>query len=298
MQLCIYATVIRILVKGYLPISLITPLKLKEILNEVRNTVRKTNAYYNLVIKRLHLYYDMKSATFGIENNKYLIVQFPVFLQPYTQLLMILYHIETVSVLIIDQNTQAQSYTHLNVDRPYIALNPETDITIRQQELRTCKRIGCEFYCEELFIVKHKSKYNCESTIYFDLHLEIIKGNCKFDFYYNKTDITPAVLNSGNEIILGNWPNNMHIICNITNDIPIRIPSHMYVLVNRSVLCNCGIEAENHFLLEFLAACHDADSKLVMYFMVNTAFGNYLDQFPNLTESLEVLIIKKQTTFE
>ena len=43
MQLHIYATAIRILTKGYLSISLITPLKLKEILNEVRNIVRKTN---------------------------------------------------------------------------------------------------------------------------------------------------------------------------------------------------------------------------------------------------------------
>ena len=35
-----------------------------------------------------------------------------------------------------------------------------------------------------------------------------------------------------------------------------------------------------------------------MYFMVNTAFVNYLDQFPNLMESLEFPIIKKKTTFE
>ena len=118
---------------------------------------------------------------------------------------------------------------------------------IRQQGIRMCKRRGYEFYCKELFIVKHKSKYDCESTIYFDLGSEIIRENCKFNFYFNRTDITPAVLDGGNEIILANWPNAKDIICNINNDIPIRIPSHPYVLVNRSVLCNCGIEAENLF---------------------------------------------------
>ena len=35
-----------------------------------------------------------------------------------------------------------------------------------------------------------------------------------------------------------------------------------------------------------------------MYFTVNTAFVNYLDQFPNLTESAEFPIIQKKTTFE
>ena len=64
-------------------------------------------------------------------------------------------------------------------------------------------------------------------------------------------------------------------------------------LVNRSILCNCGIEAENNFLLESLAAYHDAESKLVMYFMVNTAFVNYPD---NLTESLIFPIFLNQTS--
>ena len=53
-------------------------------------------------------------------------------------------------------------------------------------------------------------------------------------FYYNKTDITPTVLDGHNEIILANWPNVKHIICTINNDIPIEIPSHPYVLANRS----------------------------------------------------------------
>ena len=140
-----------------------------------------------------------------------------------------------VPVTIIDQNRQIHSYTHLQINKPYIALNSQTYITIRQQELRTCKRIGYEFYCEELFVVKHKSKYSCKSVIYFNLNSETIRENCRFNFYYNKTDITPTVLDGGNKIILANWLNNKHFICNINNDIPIKIPSDPYVLVNRSV---------------------------------------------------------------
>ena len=111
-------------------------------------------------------------------------------------------------------------------------------------------------------------------------------------------DITPTVLDGGNEIILANWPNDKHIICNIIHHILIKIFSHSYVLVNRSVMCNYGIEAEYHFLLEPLAACQDANSKLIVYFTVNRAFVNYLDHFPNLTEFLEFPIIKNKTTFE
>ena len=216
------------------------------------------------MIDRLHLYYDMQLVTFGIDKDKNLIIQFPVFIQLYTQQPMILYQIETVPAQIIDQNAQAQSYTHLQINKAYIALNSNTYISIRQQELRTCKRIGYEFYCEELFVVKHKSKYSCESTIYYNLDAETIKDNCKLKFYYNKTDITPHSIGWSDEIILANWTNDKHIICNINNDIPIKIPSHPCVLVNRSVLCNCGIEVKNHFLLKSLAACHDIKSKLTI----------------------------------
>ena len=53
-----------------------------------------------------------------------------------------------------------------------------------------------------------------------------------------------TVLKGGNEIILANWSDDKYIICTINNDIPIKIPSHPYILVNRSVLCNYGIEVE------------------------------------------------------
>ena len=196
------------------------------------------------MIDGLHLYYEMQLVTFGIDKNKNLIIQFPIFIQPYTQQPLILYQLETIPVPIIDQNTQVQSYTHLQVNKPHIALKSENYISIRQQELRTCKGIGYEFYCKELFIVKHKSRYSRESMIYFNLDAETIKENCKFKFYYNKTDITPTALDGGNQIILANWTNDKHTICNINNEIPVTIPSCPYVLVNRSVLCNCDIEAE------------------------------------------------------
>ena len=115
-------------------------------------------------------------------------------------------------------------------------------------------------------MVKHKSKCNCEIPLYFNLDSNTIKENFKFNFYYNKGDITPTVLDGGNEIIVANWLNDKQVICNINNDVPIKIPSHPYVLVNRIVLCNCDIEAENHFLLESLAACQDVNSKLVKFF--------------------------------
>ena len=61
---------------------------------------------YVIVIKRLHLYYDMKLVIFSINEKRNLIVQFPIFMQPYIQQL-ILFQIETVPVPIINLNKNA-----------------------------------------------------------------------------------------------------------------------------------------------------------------------------------------------
>ena len=75
------------------------------------------------------------------------------------------------------------------------------------EELRTCKRIGYEYYHEELFVVKSKHKYSCASALYFQLDRKTIKDNCVFDYYYyNKTDVKLSILDGEYKIVLANWP--------------------------------------------------------------------------------------------
>ena len=84
--------------------------------------------------------------------------------------------------MILDTNTEAQSYAHLKGKKPYLALNSETYISLTHQELRSCKKIGNEFYCEELFVVKHKSSYSCESATYFNLTTDLSETTVTLTF--------------------------------------------------------------------------------------------------------------------
>ena len=81
------------------------------------------------------------------------------------------------------------------------------------------------------------------------------------------------------------------------NNIPISIPSHPYVLLNRSILGNCDVEAESNFLLESLAACENSETKtdVEMYFTVNLAI---IDYFNKTMEELEICIVRNWTTQE
>ena len=246
-ELKTYSQAICVISKGYLPITLIPPSKLEAILQQVKTALAKTNKNYDLVLKRLYLYYDMKLVTFGIVQDKNLIIQFPVFVAPYTQAMLTLYQLETVPVPIMDMNNNAEFYTQLKIIKPYTALNDETYISLRTQELSTYKRIGYEYFCEELFVVKSRHEFSCASPVYFKLNHEI-KQNCNFDYHFNKTDITPFMLDGGQNIILANWPSYNRLICTYNNNIPVNMPSHPCVLLDRNILCNCDIEAEDNFL--------------------------------------------------
>ena len=135
----------------------------------------------------------MKVVTFGIDYQKNLIIHFLIFVQPYTQMKLTLYQVETVPVPILDASNRVQSYTQLKIEKPYIALNDETYISICPQELNNCKRIGYEYLCEELFVVKSKHNYHCASTMYFNSNHDI-KENCDFYYYHIKTDVMPFLL--------------------------------------------------------------------------------------------------------
>ena len=134
-------------------------------------------------------------------------------------------------------------------------------------------------------VVKSKHKCSCASAIYFNLNPDDIRKNCEFTFNFNKTDVKPYVLDGGYQIIPANWPKYKRLICTHNNNIPVSIPSHPHVLLNRSILCNSDIEAESNFL-ESLATCEEGNKPhLEMYFTVNLAIVNYLDVLNETVET-------------
>ena len=129
---------------------------MKEILKEVRNTLRTTNPDYDLVIDRLHLYYVMQLVAFGIDKDRCPIIQFPVLIQPYTQQPLILYQLETAPIPILDQYDKTQSYMQLQIRKPYITLNSETYISLRLQELKHVKGLVMNFTVRNFLLLNIK----------------------------------------------------------------------------------------------------------------------------------------------
>ena len=156
-----------------------------------------------------------------------------------------------------------------------------------------CKQIWHSYYCEELILVKHKSKHSCESAIYYNLSKEVIDDYCTFKYFYNTT-VMPSVLDGGHQILLANMLTPRRLICTYASDMARPVPSHDYVLVSRSMLCNCHMESGLTYLLKSIAFCEDASTDYTMSFALNLAFlhmiqelwpGNFSTLAPNITSN-------------
>ena len=262
---------IETLSKGYIPIEWFPPSKIANLSRQAIAAVKETHPSYELGIQQLSHYYDMKLVTFALDlEQKAFIVTFPIFVSDHKTKALALYEIETVPVPVHDLNAEANSYTRVVVDKPYIALSEEYYIQLTIQELRMCKHIRQDYYCEELYMVKHKTKHSCESALFFNLDKKLIQTHCKFAFYYNQT-VTPSVLDGGEMIILANMKEDKKLICSDTHGLAVPIHTGEYIMVNRSILCNCKLEADLSYLLKQMGTCQD-DTVHEVYVTINLPF--------------------------
>ena len=268
---------IAILSKGYLPPQLFPPTTLVEISQKSLAMIKAKNPGYVLALPHITDYYDMRLVTFGLDDQDRLVVCFPIFVKEHKKEPMTLYQIETVKVPINDENTQANSYTEVAISKPYIASNKEYYIQLVLHELVMCKKIRSTYYCEELFLVKHKTRHSCESAIFYNLPRDTIIQNCNFQYFYN-TSVIPSILDGGSEILLANMLSSKRLICASDQGLARPLPTSTYALVSRDILCHCHLQAGLTYVLKSITTCNmTTDPKF--YYTVNLAFMDHFYSF-------------------
>ena len=137
-----------------------------------------------------------------------------------------------------------------------------------------CKTIRHVYYCEELFLIKHRTHPTCESAIFYNAPPTTVYSVCTFKYFYNIT-VQPSILDGGNHILLANQKAANNLICSHNHNLAMPLAQFPYVLVNRSLLCHCRLQSGMTHLAKSLASCKDATS-LKLYFTINAAFNHYM----------------------
>ena len=188
-----------------LPQKLFPDQRLKAIPKEVQTMVKKQYSDYVLAVDHISHCRDMKLVSFAVDRAVHsLIVTFPVFIKDYQQPSLTMYEIEFVPIPIPDKSTKANSYSQIRIHKPNIAVGADYYMQLCMTELIMCKSLRYTYYCEELFVVKHKNKHSCASAISMTWVPRWSPKNFHFDYYFNKT--VPLVIQvGGNKLLLANF---------------------------------------------------------------------------------------------
>ena len=239
-------------------------------------------------------------VTFAVDQQTHsLIVTFPAFIKNYKQPPLSLYEVATVPVPIIDKNVKANSYSQVRIEKSYIAAGTDYYFQLRISELLMCKSIRHIYYCEELFVIKHKSRQSCVSAIFYNLGPATITKKCKFNYYYNTT-VPLVILDGGRDVLLANFHGPRSLNCSSVNGgLAKPAPENTYAVVNREFLCDCQLDLEHASVLRQLSSCSKSStSKMHMKFIINLAFWEmFTKRSPNSASNIQPQYTEEVETF-
>ena len=262
--------------------------------------VKRNYPDYVLAATHISHYRDMKMVTFAVDQQTHsLIVTFPAFVKNYKQPPLSLYEVETVPVPTLDKDVKANSYSQVRIEKSHITARTDYYIQLRISELLMCKSIRHIYYCEELFVIKHKSRHSCVSTIFYNLGPATITKNCKFDYYYN-TAVPPVILDGGRDVLLANFHGPRSLKCSSVNGgLAKPAPEHTYTVVNREFLCDCQLVLEHASVLRQLSSClKSSSSKMYLKFTINLAFWEmFKKRSSNSASNIQPLYTEEVQTF-
>ena len=189
---------------GLLSPSVIRPGLLQELIMQVDIELRNNFPQYTLALSVAEMYYNIPMVKFMFLKDM-LGVQIPLFLQHNTQQALNLYSLRTVPVPYhinkeISDGTET-SYTWLHPKHNMLAMSYSTYIALDMIQIQNCFKFGNYYFCKDSFLTQHSTGHTCESAIFYNLEISIIKDLCTFTYYPNLKP-EPTVLDSVSQLLL------------------------------------------------------------------------------------------------
>jgi len=265
---------------GRLSPKLINATTLAYLVDKGIEDLRSVHPQYKAVMTQINHYYEIPFISmFYDPDARQLYVAFPIFISQVNNLPLQLYEIETAHVPITDQNHGANSYTRVIMEKPYIAVNTDHYIQLTTPELSSCRYLGLIWYCEERFLVKHRSKFTCASAVFFQMEDALLRELCEFEYSFNKT-VVPSILDGGRHLVLANMPGQKYLRCfdNVARK-PLPSKQSDYMIIDKETLCGCDVETDLTVIQKTLSSCDNHTEMSPVMYINNAAITLHLDEF-------------------
>ena len=276
------------LLQGRLPHTLINPEKLTEILDHSAMVLYQTHPNYMFTFDKVQQYYSMNNVE-SVMDKDILVIQLAIPIKPKSQKGLTLYQVESIYVPVnmsMESSTDA-SYTKLEIDSEYIAVEGNNFIELNNQKLQSCQSFDNTWVCEDI-LLQSQSKSSCLMSIFQNADINIIKQLCSFK-YIHELKVPPAILSDGYYLVLAGIGLPWYLDCENDN-LPLRMKGHKFGIVERSLLCHCSITTPVHFVAPVISNCNRTAQlpKVNIKYTINGAMVAFFNESLNTKEFTKV----------
>ena len=256
--------------------SVIPPKEMSDLIVHVNEVLSTQYPNYELVVSRVHDYYNLPFSTFACQGNT-LMVHISFYIKLINQEPLHMYEIKSIPVPyhmneeLIDETESNYTYTKIKPSTEILAMGSNSQINLDYNQLVHCIQYNILFFCEQMFLAKLGNEHTCESAIYTHQNSKLIQQKCEIE-YYPDLNPEPELLNAGNYLVLGNFPLPWNYYCAETDEIPKPIHGSSYVILKKHDLCQCSLTAGSWYLEANIAYCtQEPATELTLYYTVNMA---------------------------
>ena len=191
---------------GCLTFQVLDPTELTWFLDAIARQLHTERSSFALAFKHTYQYYAEPRVTFSNMHDQ-LLVNIPVLLHFTDQKDLILYSIDTIPMPFDTEtlNRKNDEFTFINNSYPYMAINKENYIPLDERQLCLCNKMGATYYCENSYVLRHRSEHTCELAIYYCTDPKTIIKHCRAMFA-SRQNFPPKVLDAGKTMVLFNLP--------------------------------------------------------------------------------------------
>ena len=143
--------------------TIIPPGKLAELLGHVKMELIEHFKEYELAMTEIHQYYDLPLESYS-HTNGMLILYIPIYIKHYQQQTLELFSLQIVPVPYHANRKSSDdnyAYTWLKPDHDMLAMSSSTYLALDSKQLQNCRKFNTTYYCENLFLVTHRSEHTC-----------------------------------------------------------------------------------------------------------------------------------------
>ena len=109
-----------------------------------------------------------------------LVLQIPIYVKHYQQQTLGLFSLQAVSVPYHPEqkhSDEKHTYIWLKLDHDMLDMSSSTYLVLNSKHLPNCRRFSTTYYCENLFLVTHRSEHTYESAMYWNATASLIHEN-------------------------------------------------------------------------------------------------------------------------